>query len=688
MIGLADPQAAQTGDGGTRSPLAEVVATMFAPSGLVCAHGNLEHRPQQAAMAHAVASAFRDNASLLVEAGTGVGKSLAYLLPAILHATASDRPCVLSTHTISLQEQIVDKDLHLVREILRRQPALAPAAMFKHALLVGRGNYLCGTRLAHALETRNDLFDSTAMRDLERITQWASITQHGLLGELSPPPAPDVWDWVNADGSSCNSRNCSVDNCYYRKARAALAGARLIIVNHSLLLALLAGGHHPSAAKPGVLFPNDFLVVDEAHRLPDVATDHFGQHISSFGLRRQLLRLHNSKRRKAQGILSRLGNMRLCTMVDEALYEADHFFGEIHGRLLINSSICRLREPQWIGRNLSENLDALARALATTEKQLPEGPQRDELAGMVKYLKGFVAGVDECIDLADTESVYWVERGGRRETIVVLRSAPIDVAPLIRTRFFERHTGVVLTSATLAEGRSMASFQRKSGSSDVTAMIEDSPFDYRRNMQIRIASDAPEPRARQAARLDTAYLADVIRQAISWVSGGTLVLFTSYQDMRAVDAVLRPHCASIGRPYAMQGVDGSRSELTERMRRAGNQVLLGTDSFWTGVDVPGSALEQVIITRLPFDNPGHPVSEARAEHCLQHGGNPFADLTLPAALIKFRQGLGRLIRSTRDRGILTILDSRILTKPYGRLFIEVLPHANFVRFTVNDRFAD
>jgi ATP-dependent DNA helicase DinG len=299
-------------------------------------------------------------------------------------------------------------------------------------------------------------------------------------------------------------------------------------------------------------------------------------------------------------------------------------------------------------------------------------------------VKTLQAGVTEWLTLGDQGHVYWAERGGRKQTIVTLRSAPIDVAPELRKHLFGCGTSVVCTSATLAVGGQIEPFAARLGADEARTVLVKSPFDFERQMRVYVAGDVPLPGA-QDARLALDAIADYIAFCVSRVQGGSLVLFTSYSDMRAIAGMLEPKFREARRPFLMQGAELSRTELTKQMRQVGNAVLFGTDSFWTGVDVPGEALAQVIITRLPFDPPTHPITEARCDHIRQAGGSPFNELTLPDALIKFRQGIGRLIRTATDRGLVTILDSRVLAKSYGRLFIDCLPHPEFSLITRETR---
>jgi ATP-dependent DNA helicase DinG len=324
------------------------------------------------------------------------------------------------------------------------------------------------------------------------------------------------------------------------------------------------------------------------------------------------------------------------------------------------------------------------KAVRTLADKLDEGRERDELLEQAGKLKTYQTGLRQFLHLADDKHVYWLERSGKRQTIVTLRSAPIDVAPYLREELLQRQTSVIFTSATLARGGQIEPFQHRIGAEEVRSAVAHSPFDFERNMRIYVASDVPLPSPRDA-RLALDVLIDYVRFCTLRTKGGSLVLFTSYSDMRQVADALQKDFDEARRPFLMQGGDFSRTELTRKMRAMGNAILFGTDSFWTGIDVPGDALAQVIVTRLPFEVPSHPVLEARTEWIRDQGGNPFNDLTLPDALIKFRQGIGRLIRTITDRGIVTILDSRVVAKPYGRYFIECLPKQNFEKISRETR---
>ena len=683
MIGLRDDS------GSAPSPVSHapaLAAKIFAEGGWLQEGLRLEHRPQQETMARTVAAAMQDDTPLLFEAGTGVGKSLAYLVPGIIHAIDQTRQLIVSTHTISLQEQLETSDLPKCRRLFQSTPALARYAGFKSAVLVGKGNYLCTTRLGHALADRATLLADADYDELQRIARWAETTETGIRHDLKPPPRAEVWDVVNADSSACSRKHCDCEKCFYQRARARIRSANVIIVNHALLFALInAGGaqaHGATADTRGVLFPDDFVVLDEAHTVPDVATENFGLSLSSYGVDRALKFLFNPRTKR--GLFRKLGGPEAQQLVVDALDASRLFFDFIGDSLLAQRPIARVRDEGVAEPTIDGPLGALHRMIAKLGDKLEDGRERDEFLEQKQRIKAVQVAITEWLTLGDKGHVYWAERSGRKQTIVALRSAPIDVAPALRQHLFGCRTSVVCTSATLAMGGQIEPFAERMGAEEARAVIVKSPFDFARNMRIYVASDVPLP-SPQEAKLALDVLADYIAFCTERVRGGSLVLFTSYTDMRAIAATLEPKFAAAGRPFLMQGADLSRTELAQQMRGLGNAVLFGTDSFWTGVDVPGDALAQVILTRLPFDPPTHPITEARCDHIRNRGGNPFNELTLPDALIKFRQGIGRLIRTATDRGLVTILDSRVLAKTYGRLFLECLPHGEYTRVTRETR---
>ncbi len=683
MIGIRD-ETAPSPSPPTRSP--ELTAKVFSEAGWLEANLDLEHRPGQERMAHAVAASFRDDKPLLFEAGTGIGKSLAYLVPGIIHATDCGRQMIVSTHTISLQEQIDTKDLPLCRKLFNSTPELAGYAGFVSTVLVGKSNYLCTSRLSHALADRVSLFDDAGYNELLRIADWADKTETGLRHDLQPPPNAEVWDLVNADSSSCSRRNCDCNRCFYQRARARVRSAQVIVVNHALLFSLINAGGPRAEGAPidvsGVLFPGDFVVLDEAHTIGEVAEDSFGLGLSSMGIERTLKHLYNPRTRR--GILSKRGDATFRQSIADTLDATGQFFGFLATSLLPERTVVRLRGPGAAEPLLNEPLTALERSISKIADALEDGRERDEALEQRARIRAIRAGIDEWLNLSDEGHVYWAEKGGRKQTIVTLRSAPVDVAPELERCLFGSGVSVVCTSATLALGGEMGRFAATIGALTARMDVAESPFDFERNMRVYIAADIPPPSAGDS-RSSIDALSDYIGYCCTRVKGGSLVLFTSYRDMQAAAAIVAPLLAAQGKPFLMQGGDISRTELAQRMRELGNAVLFGTDSFWTGVDVPGDALSQVMIVRLPFSPPTHPVAEAKAELIKNRGGDPFNELTLPEALIKFRQGVGRLIRTKSDKGLITVLDSRILAKSYGRMFVAGLPQKEFTRLTRENR---
>jgi ATP-dependent DNA helicase DinG len=667
--------------------LVALVEAIFKEGGHLQTVLKLDHRPQQSAMALATAQSLETNKPLLFEAGTGVGKSLAYLIPGLIHSINSERPLIVSSHTITLQEQIRSKDLKICRELFDTVPELKRYASFKTALMVGKSNYCCTTRLSNALKEaqsskQTEFLESDTKAELIRLAKWSATSKNGIIQELSPAPLPDVWDAVNADSSTCSKKNCDPGVCFYQRARKQLMTSNCVIVNHSLLFALINAGMPPKGDARGILLPDDFVVLDEAHRIPAIATDHFGIHVSSFAVDRALKRIYNPH--KNRGILRKHGQKWDQDAVDNALAAAGEFFSYLGDTFLTKRSILRIHEADFCDNILSGPLKEVAERLGAIIQKSDNERVQEELKDHRRSILAYRDTINGFVTLAEEDHVHWLERGGKKGQLITLRSAPLDVAPYLREALFSRKTAAVLTSATLSDGTSIDSFQEKVGGEIAEAQVEYSPFNYKDHCRIYIATDAPTPEPGQG-RLDLDYLANMICWLSRNVDGGTLVLFTSHFDLRQVHQRAEGFFNKIKRPLFSQGHGIDRSELTRQFAKAGNGVLFGTDSFWTGVDVPGPALSQVIMARLPFDNPSHPVSEARSEYIRERGGNPFAEMTVPEALVKFRQGIGRLIRRHEDTGNIVILDSRILTKTYGQRFLDALPVQDFKRFNRESR---
>ncbi len=648
--------------------LREEMQQAFSAGGLMSKSRDFEYRPQQQELAVAAAEAFTAAEPLIAEAGTGVGKSLAYLLPAARFALATGRRGVISTHTINLQEQLVRKDIPIVRRLLKEE---LPAVLLK-----GRQNYLCPMRLRRALEQQADLFTSTETEELEAIRQWAESTRDGTLSDLDFQPQMKVWLQVCSEAHICTARTCGPrGGCFFQESRKAAADAKLIVVNHTLFFALLNTEELEQADEErvgGFLFPNDFAVLDEAHTIEQVAATQLGLRISQSGLRFDLNRLYNPRTRK--GLLKPFQKTEPLLAVEEAISATEAFFFDIGQAANFGqySKEFRVRQPEIVGNSVAAPFRRLCQEIDALAADVENEATRSELQDAARRIREAQGAVSVFLDQQDGGNVYWVERAGREETLFNLMGAPVDVASKLRPLLFDGRKSIVLTSATLGVGDpALNYFKRRVGAESARALCIGSPFDFGKQMRVRIHKNIPDP---GTPKYDEA-LADGIRQSLIESEGRAFVLFTSYRTLRDAAERLRPFFRQQGWRLLLQGDGLPRHRMVEEFRTDIHSVLFGTDSFWTGVDVPGEALSNVVVTRLPFAVPDHPLTASRLEAIQERGGNPFMEYSVPEAILKLRQGVGRLIRTASDSGLVCILDNRILTKRYGNAFMKALPGA-------------
>ena len=683
-----------------------------------------EPRPGQIQMAKEVARAFNGRGVAALEAGTGVGKSMAYLVPSILFALKNHERVVVSTNTINLQEQLIHKDIPLLARAIGRE--------FKAVLVKGRSNYLCKRRLDAALG-EGELFPDTAEKeDLAALYRWSVKTREGSLSDLNFVPREDMWERVRSEGDTCTRLKCGhFQQCFFFRARREAAAADLLVVNHHILLADIALRSADGASDTGILPGYNRLIIDEGHNIEDGATSYFGSRVSRLGLLKMLGRLHH-KRERERGILPFLvralkgarggfkpkaeawksaieGRMLMekdavSALVNDA-FDTLYNFALMHGggggavdgdrpgggaevklRLKDDTKnaqgwpevVASFEELQAGLARLSRSTDSIRRQV---EEDAGDGVMAERLSGPLVELKALsdrlqnvAATLAALIDGSEPGIVRWVEAPARKAgSVIALCGSPLNVAGEIKERVYDRISTVVITSATLTVRQKFDFIMKRTGlellpGDRLTTAIFPSPFDYAAQMLICIPTDIPGP----AGTAFTDALAALVRESLHASRGRAFVLFTSYGMLNKVFRMVEPAIREMGLKALKQG-EAPRHKLLDEFRSGRPSALFGTDSFWEGVDVAGAALSNVMIAKLPFSVPDDPVIEARQEEIAASGGSPFMEYIVPQAVIKFRQGLGRLIRTKTDRGSIMLFDRRVIDKNYGRQFLDSLP---------------
>ncbi len=669
----------------------DALASLLEPDGKIQqAMPGFEHRTQQVAMLRAITEAFNAPYHLMVEAGTGTGKSMAYLIPAIHWALENNRRVVISTNTINLQDQILNKDLPALKKALKLE--------FNTAALKGRGNYVCERRVE--LYRKKENLSPIEMRMLAKILVWMPNTLTGDRQELFIPDYAEqaLWQHVNANADICPPDQCARHNCFFARARQAAEAAHVLVVNHALLLADISVNNR-------AIPEYHYLIIDEAHHLENAITRQLSFSANEKSILQLLSSLEDAKTSPLSKMTGQLRRHRVFEALDalESLAKKSRTVAQnAHKSIVVLFDVLqtfmadfnkqpnnqydrklrispRMRlQPGWSDVEMAwDNADlqlAELDKLLTRAHKVWDGVDFvdvdgwEDLAQSLNTTRLLLDEVKEHLSLilaeSDEETITWLEEKVRTQD-VSLHAAPLHVGNLVRQHLFDQKESVILTSATLRTDNSFEYAKERLGAWDVAELSVGSPFDYKQSTLVYVLTNIPEPNTAGFQKTFEQTMVDLARA----INGRMLVLFTAYSHLRNTANAIRQPLAESDIVLYQQGTGASRRQLLENFKTAEKAVLLGTRSFWEGVDIPGDDLSCVVIAKIPFAVPSDPVFQARSETF----DNAFSQYSIPEAVLHFRQGFGRLIRTRTDRGVVVVMDKRVLTKQYGKVFLESLP---------------
>jgi len=664
-----------------------------------------EPRQAQLDLLELIIRGFNEDALVMAEAGTGVGKSFAYLLPAMHFALANKEKVVISTATITLQQQLFEKDIPLVASSMGD-------VKIKSVIMKGRGNYICLRRLDDVLQDPS-LFDFEG-DELKQISEWSSKTKTGAKAELSFMPSDSIWLSVCSESDLCLGSYCPRrEQCFILALRKEANNAHIIVVNHHLLFADLAARYQGAGYENAVVLPPfNRLIIDEAHTIENAATSFFSSEFARTGIFKQLGRLYSKRRANERGLL-----VRLCAMLPSSEDPLDEMADAVKKiktsceelddcalQLCGNEGIFRLSaavDESFLKKSLFPNLKALRKdilKLTDMIKEILENLEDDDSADPAVWeIKTIIRRLESTAEICSAfckykkheDEVLWIEKiRSFKEPWAVFTRTPLDLAPILKNSVFKPNKSVVCVSATMAINNDFSYWANRCGIADMESRLLlsgcfPSPFPFSSAVLLASPSDAPLPDEEGYQE----FINNAVTGLASVAGGSALVLFTSYQSLNSAYQIAKTELTKLGIRCLKQGED-DRTRLLQTFLSDESSCLFATDSFWEGVDAPGDTLRLVIICRLPFRTPGDPVHEARREAAEKQGGNPFMELSLPQAVMKFKQGFGRLMRRSADRGVVAVLDARIYKKSYGNLFLQALPETKISYCELNNVIKD